>query len=95
MLFDFASLTDTKRRLISKRGLKFRDPLAAYDTVRTDLANNKQRYQTKVGETRLRFKPDISVALVLPRPLFKFTISRPVPPGCPFVYCLCLSSSSF
>ncbi|KAL8559599.1 hypothetical protein ACOMHN_008310 [Nucella lapillus] len=41
------SLTDTKRRLITKRGLKFHNPLAAYDTVRTDLANNKQRYQTK------------------------------------------------
>ena len=49
MLFDVTSLTDTKQRLISKRGLTFRNPLAAYDTVRTDLANNKQRYQTKVS----------------------------------------------
>ena len=49
VLFDVASLTDTKQRLISKRGLTFRNPLAAYDTVRTDLASNKQRYQTKVS----------------------------------------------
>ncbi|XP_076443122.1 DNA annealing helicase and endonuclease ZRANB3-like [Babylonia areolata] len=46
------SLTDTKRRLIVKRGLKFHNPLAAYDSVRTDLANNKQRYQTKGDQAK-------------------------------------------
>ncbi|KAK7104878.1 DNA annealing helicase and endonuclease ZRANB3-like [Littorina saxatilis] len=50
------SLTDTKRRLISKRGLKFRNPLAAYDQVRTDLTNNKQRYQTKEDQAKAAVK---------------------------------------
>ncbi|KAK7505565.1 hypothetical protein BaRGS_00003310 [Batillaria attramentaria] len=50
------SLTDTKRRLISKRGLMFRSPLAAYDSVRTDMTNSKQRYVTKEDQAKSALK---------------------------------------
>ncbi|XP_013069197.2 LOW QUALITY PROTEIN: DNA annealing helicase and endonuclease ZRANB3-like [Biomphalaria glabrata] len=43
---EWSSLTETKRRLIAKNGLKFISPLATYNKVRT-VKGSKQRYLTK------------------------------------------------